>query len=146
LGDLDGVLEEEISVLRGLHPDGKAFVAEEPERLPERAREILGKDRVHVAGYRETADLRPDGGESGIQVLEDGSTLWRWQGHEIRLPIPGRFNVRNALLALGIGREFGVPAEEAARALSTVKLPKLRGEWVTYGELRVLADCYNANP
>lgn len=146
LGDLEGVLEEEVSVLRGLGPQGKAFVAEEPEGLPRRAREIIGRNRVKVAGLRESSDLRPDGGERGIHVVEDGSTRWTWRGLDVRLPIPGRFNVRNALLALGIGMELGVTPEEGVQALASVKLPKLRGEWVQYGDLRVLADCYNANP
>jgi UDP-N-acetylmuramoyl-tripeptide--D-alanyl-D-alanine ligase len=99
-----------------------------------------------VAGFRESSDLRPDGGERAIHVLEDGSTIWRWRGLDVRLPIPGRFNVRNALLALGVATEFGVTPAEAVRALAEVKLPKLRGEWVKYGDLRVLADCYNSNP
>lgn len=146
LGDLNGVLEEEISVLGGLSPNGKAFVAEEPDALPRRAREIIGRSRVKVAGLRESSDLRPDGGEGGIRVVEDGSTVWSWRGLEVHLPIPGAFNVRNALLALGIGMELGVTPEEGVQALKTVKLPKLRGEWLQYGDLRVLADCYNANP
>ncbi len=146
LGDLDGVLEEEVSVLQGLAPEGKAFVAEDPEALPRRAREIVGRNRVRIAGLGEKADLRPDGGARAIEVMEDGSTVWSWRGLEVRLPIPGRFNVRNALLALGIGMELGVSAEDAVRALAGVTLPRLRGEWVQYGDLRVLADCYNANP
>jgi UDP-N-acetylmuramoyl-tripeptide--D-alanyl-D-alanine ligase len=146
LGDLEGVLREEISVLEGLQPEARVLVAEEPDTLPRAAREILGRARVRVAGLRESSDLRPDGGERAVRVLDDGSTLWVWRGHQVRLPIPGRFNVRNALLALGVATEFGVPAEEAVRGLSQVRLPRFRGEWVRFGELRVLADCYNANP
>mgnify|MGYP006188147301 CR=1 FL=1 len=44
--------------------------------------------------------------------MEDGSTVWTWRGLDVRLPIPGRFNVRNALLALGIGMELGITPEE----------------------------------
>ncbi len=146
LGDLEGVLMEEISVLEGLAPEGKAFVAEEPSTLPRKAREMVGRKRVKIAGFRDGAELRPDGGDRGVLVLEDGSTLWRWRGLEVRLPIPGRVNVRNALLALGVANELGLTSQEAVHGLSHVKLPKLRGEWVRFGEVRVLADCYNANP
>ncbi|MQA91937.1 MAG: UDP-N-acetylmuramoyl-tripeptide--D-alanyl-D-alanine ligase [Gemmatimonas sp.] len=146
LGDLDGVLEEETAVLGSLAADGKAYVAEEPAPLPRRARELVGRNRVRVVGLGEGAEIRPDGGTRAIRVLEDGSTLWRWRGLDVRLPIPGRFNVRNALIALGVGLELGIPAQEAVRALSTVRLPKLRSEWHAYGHLRVLADCYNSNP
>ena len=146
LVDLEGVLLEEVSVFEGLAPEGKAFVAGEPDVLPRKARELIGRNRVKVVGLGESAEIRPDGGDRGVKVLEDGSTLWRWRGVEVRLPIPGRFNVRNALLALGVGLELGIPSQEAVRALATVTLPKLRGEWLQYGDLRVLADCYNANP
>jgi UDP-N-acetylmuramoyl-tripeptide--D-alanyl-D-alanine ligase len=60
--------------------------------------------------------------------------------------MPGRWNVRNALLALGVATELGVGGAEAARAIAGVSRAKLRGEWLTLGEMRVLADCYNSNP
>ncbi len=101
---------------------------------------------MRVAGFSEAADLHPDGGADAIEFLADGSTRWRWQGHEVTLPLPGRYNVRNALIALGIATEWGVPAADAAAALARVPAPKLRGEWKHFGELRVLADCYNSNP
>src|SRR5690606_16941430 len=85
LGDLEGVLLEETSVLEGLAPEGIAYVAEEPDTLPRRAREMVGRNRVRVVGVGEGADIRPDGGERGIHVLEDGSTLWRWRGVDVRL-------------------------------------------------------------
>src|SRR5690606_10081503 len=109
-GDLEGVLREETAILEGLSSNGKAFVAEEPGSLPRRARELLGWGRVRVAGFRDGSDLRPDGGERAVRVLEDGSTLWRWRGVDVRVPVPGRINVRNALLALGVGGELGVDA------------------------------------
>src|SRR5690606_12056228 len=123
-----------------------AFVAEEPAALPRRAREILSPDRVRVAGVGPTAQLRPDGGADGIEVLPDGTTRWSWRGHAVHLPIPGRFNVRNALLALGVAVELKVSEAEAVRGIGEVTSARLRGEWQRIGSLRVLADCYNSNP
>jgi UDP-N-acetylmuramoyl-tripeptide--D-alanyl-D-alanine ligase len=146
LGDLDGVLEEETQILHGLPTDGIALVAEEPEALPARAREVLGAGRVRVAGLAPGVDLRPDEGAEKIEVLPDGTTRWVWRGRSLHLPLPGRHNVRNALLALGLATEWGVTEEEAIRGLEAMPAPKLRGEWHRIGEMRVLADCYNANP
>jgi UDP-N-acetylmuramoyl-tripeptide--D-alanyl-D-alanine ligase len=145
LGSLEGVLEEEVSVLEGVG-DGIVVVAEEPEELAARARERVGAARVRVAGFGPAADLRPEDGPDAIEFLPDGSTRWRWQGQEVRLPLPGRYNVRNALIALGVATEWGVPPAEAAAALAHVPAPKLRGEWKQIGDLRILADCYNSNP
>jgi UDP-N-acetylmuramoyl-tripeptide--D-alanyl-D-alanine ligase len=145
LGDLDGVLREEVSVLEGVPPGGLGFVAEEPSELPDRAREILGVERVRVAGLDPSAELRPDDPEA-IEIMEDGSTRWDWRGESVLLPIPGRFNVRNALLAFGVGEALGITPADAVRGVAQVAVPKLRGEWGHHGGLRVLADCYNSNP
>jgi UDP-N-acetylmuramoyl-tripeptide--D-alanyl-D-alanine ligase len=146
LGSLDGVLEEELQILRGLGPEGLGFVAEDPPALPERARQILGGGRVRVAGFGTDTDLRPDTALDDVEVLPDGTTRWRWRGRELHLPLPGRHNVRNALLALGVATEWGVPESDAMRGIERMPAPKLRGEWHRIGRMRVLADCYNANP
>ncbi|HEX8692486.1 MAG TPA: UDP-N-acetylmuramoyl-tripeptide--D-alanyl-D-alanine ligase [Longimicrobium sp.] len=146
LGSVEGVLEEEIAILRHVRGGGPALVADEPAELPERAREIVGAPRLRIAGFGEEADLRPDGGSEGIEVLPKGASRWGFRGTRIDLPLPGRHNVRNALLALGVAAELGVPLEDAARGIAAMPVPKMRSEWRRVGTLGVLADCYNANP
>jgi UDP-N-acetylmuramoyl-tripeptide--D-alanyl-D-alanine ligase len=146
LGSVEGVLEEEVAILPAIRGGGPAFVAEDPVELPERAQEIVGMMRLRAAGFSEQADLRPDGGEEGIEFLPGGATRWRFKGAQIDLPLPGRHNVRNALLALGVATELGVSAEDAARGIAAMPQPKMRNEWRRVGGLGVLADCYNANP
>jgi len=146
LGSLEGVLEEELCLIGGLRLGGVALVAEDPPALPQRSRAELGGYRVRVVGLSEGADLHPDGGEEGIEILPDGATRWSWEGTPIHLPLPGRHNVRNALFALGLAREMGISRDAAARALARVPRPKLRNEWHRIGSLQVLADCYNSNP
>ena len=75
-----------------------------------------------------------------------GATRWGFRGATIELPLPGMHNVRNALIALGVSTEFGVPAAESAAAIARMPAPKMRSEWRKVGTLNVLADCYNANP
>jgi len=146
LGNAEGVLEEEVSILGGLSAHGMALVAEDPLALTERARRAVGPERVRVAGFSERADLCPDGGSPGVSVEPDGTTRWRWRGIPVHLALPGRWNVRNALLALGLADAWGVEAEHAVRGIEGVAASPLRGEWRWVGGLRVLADCYNANP
>ena len=81
-----------------------------------------------------------------MRFRPDGSTEWSFRGVPVHLPLPGLHNVRNALLALGVAAEWGVPIEDAARGLAAMKAPKMRNEWVRIGPMGVIADCYNANP
>lgn len=142
LGDLEGVLREETSILALLPPSGVALVAEEPAMLPERAREIA--PRVRVAGCSAAAD--EDLRAAEVAVDEGGRALFLWRGEPVQLALRGRINARNALLALGLAEEWGVPVEEAVAGVALAEAPALRTEVVQYGELVVIADCYNANP
>ncbi|HWK88861.1 MAG TPA: UDP-N-acetylmuramoyl-tripeptide--D-alanyl-D-alanine ligase [Longimicrobium sp.] len=146
LGSVAGVLEEELAIFDALRPDGVGFVAEEPAELAERAAALIGRGRLRVAGFGEGAEARPDGGMEAVKVRPDGSTEWSFRGAPVHLPLPGMHNVRNALLALAVAAEWGVPVEDAARGLAAMSVPKMRSEWKRIGSLGVLADCYNANP
>jgi hypothetical protein len=79
-------------------------------------------------------------------VLADGTTRWRWRGAGRAPSAPRRHNVRNALLALGVAEAWGVRAGGRGPRARAMPQPKLRGEWNRIGGMRVLADCYNANP
>ncbi len=141
-GTVEGVLREKTSLLSRLRPGGLALVADEPRSLPERARSLTR--RVRVAGWSDRAD--PEFRAQDLRVDDRGRIRFRWQGRDVALPFGGRVHVRNALLALGLGLEWGVDPDEAVAALAALEPPSMRGELVRYGELRVLADCYNSNP
>ncbi|HEX6037106.1 UDP-N-acetylmuramoyl-tripeptide--D-alanyl-D-alanine ligase [Longimicrobium sp.] len=146
LGSVEGVLQEELAVFDGLRQNGVGVVADEPNELPEGAMQRIGGVRLRVAGFSSETDLRPDGGKEGVRFRPDGSTEWSFRGVPVHLPLPGMHNVRNALLALGVAVEWGVPLEDAVRGLGAMKAPKMRNEWVRIGPMNLIADCYNANP
>jgi UDP-N-acetylmuramoyl-tripeptide--D-alanyl-D-alanine ligase len=142
LGTVEGVLREKTSLLSRLRPGGVAIVADEPAALPERARSLCRT--VRVAGWTDRADagLRA----RDLRIDDDGAVRFRWQGREGVLPFGGAAHVRNALLALTLGLEWGVDPDEALEALAALEPPKLRGEIRQLGGLKVLVDCYNSNP
>ena len=66
---------------------------------------------------------------------------------EITIPIPGKYNVNNALMAILFGLEFGVSLQEAKEGLEHFELTKNRLEWLDgVNETRLLNDAYNASP
>jgi UDP-N-acetylmuramoyl-tripeptide--D-alanyl-D-alanine ligase len=145
LGDLHGVLVEETSILKHLKPGGFAVVADEPPELAEESRSIVADpSTVRVAGWSERADAELRGRD--VRLDDNGDVHFRWGQLELHVPLRGRHNARNALIALGVARAWGVPAEAAPAALAQLKPAKMRGETHQYGALTVIADCYNSNP
>lgn len=142
LGDLDGVLREECSILPWLPRTGVAVVADEPVILPEHAR--LLRASVIVAGLSERATAAARG--SAAKLDHEGRVSFRWRDQDVTLKLRGLHNARNALIALALGEAWGVPAADAIAALERLQPPKMRTEFHHYGELTVIADCYNANP
>jgi len=142
LRGVEGVLTEKTSLLEALRPGGVALVADEPPELAARARALV--PQVRVAGWTERADA--DLRAEDVRLDDEGRTRFRWQGREVRLRFRGKPNARNALLALGLAQEWGVEPDAAIRALEALEPPKLRAELHRYGDLVVIADCYNANP
>jgi UDP-N-acetylmuramoyl-tripeptide--D-alanyl-D-alanine ligase len=142
LGDLDGVLREESSVLPWVPRDGAVVVADEPAMLAHRARRL--HPAVRVAGLTERAD--PDLRGADVRLDDEGRVRFLWDGRAVRLELRGRHNARNALVALGVARSWGVPAAAAVAAVQELEPPKMRAEFHRIGALTVIADCYNANP
>jgi UDP-N-acetylmuramoyl-tripeptide--D-alanyl-D-alanine ligase len=142
IGTLEGVLREKTSLLPRVRSGGLAIVADEPPALPERARSLTR--RVRVAGWskRADADLRAE----ELRIDGDGRVRFRWQGREVVLPFGGKVHARNALIALAIGLEWDVDPDAAVAALAGMSPPSMRGETHRYGDLTVIADCYNSNP
>lgn len=142
LGSLEGVLSEKLDLLRGLPEHGRGVVGDEPPILLEEARRV--RDGVRVAGWSDRADaeLRPD----RASMDDRGHWSFVWQGESVRLRVPGRHSVVNALLALTVADMLDVSAADAARGVSALEAGSMRGETRQLGGLTLLLDCYNANP
>jgi UDP-N-acetylmuramate--alanine ligase len=74
--------------------------------------------RVVTYGVSEEANLRA----KEIRLEASGTTFEVWEGTwllgTVRLSLPGRHNVSNALAAIAVGRELSIPFPTIARAVS----------------------------
>ena len=142
LGDLDGVLREETSVLPWVPNSGVVVVADDPPMLAHRARAM--RANVLVAGLTALADAELRGTQ--LTLDEEGRARMKWGTRDVALELRGRHNARNALIALGVAQAWGVSAAAAIDAVAALQPPKMRTEIHRIGDLIVIADCYNANP
>lgn len=142
LGSREAAIDEELDLLRGLSTRARVIVGDTPADLPERARRIV--PGLRVAGWTDRAD--PDLRPQDVDVDAEGHHTFSWRGQRLRLGIAGRHVVVNALLALAVAEELGVEASSAAAGLAAVEASGMRGEIRGVGSLRLVLDCYNANP
>ncbi|MBI1951672.1 MAG: UDP-N-acetylmuramoyl-tripeptide--D-alanyl-D-alanine ligase [Acidobacteria bacterium] len=78
---------------------------------------------------------------SRFVLLHDGGSV------PVRLSLPGKHNVYNALAAATIGRAFGLTGDEIRRGLETVRPASMRGVLHRLANgVEVLDDSYNSNP
>lgn len=84
---------------------------------------------VYTVGETPTALLRAEKVQLGADHIAMDVCEGKARAH-LRLGIPGRFTVSNALITLGIARQLGIALPEAVRALSSAKGVKGRIEVV----------------
>ncbi|MGH7665304.1 MAG: UDP-N-acetylmuramoyl-tripeptide--D-alanyl-D-alanine ligase [Gemmatimonadaceae bacterium] len=138
LGDMAGVLREESASCEGA---SVAIVPADEAGLIAAAR--ARARRVVTAGLDE-GQVRPTRwviGDGGLGSLEMDAV-------PISLPLRGRHNLRNAMLALACARECSVGIPDAARGIAKMPAPRMRLGWESLGGrgATLINDAYNANP
>lgn len=71
--------------------------------------------------------------------------VFNLSGREIQFPLPGSYNVLNALGAVSIARELGFSSEDIVYGLENCTVGFGRSEVLQGKTVTLLRDCYNAN-
>jgi len=146
---LDGIAAAKRELIENLVSPATAILNYDDERV--RSFRTGFKGRVATCGFDPGADFRATGfrlaADSGGGVV----SVFRARGPdfdaELRLPLPGRHNVENALPALAVGRLLGVPPGSIAAALAGFAPLHGRTEVTRLGAgATLINDSYNSNP
>jgi UDP-N-acetylmuramoyl-tripeptide--D-alanyl-D-alanine ligase len=145
-GSMEGSAQAKAELLDLLPADGAVALNADDQYfdyLASRAR-----CRVVSFGMAPKADVRAvqrrDRNESGSNfgLMLQG----RAKPVAVRLKVYGRHNIQNALAAAAIGFVLGVPATAIAEGLARFRPAAMRSQIVLSHGVRVINDCYNANP
>lgn len=143
VGSIRGAAEAEGELFRRLRPSAIAVVNADDPWVQSIAAGFPGhRIRFGAEGEVRASDVHEAG-------LEGSSFRLRLGDHEIvvRLPIPGRHNVSNALAAAAMAHAIGIDPAAVRAGLESVQAPGMRMQVVRLpGGLTVLNDAYNANP
>lgn len=99
------------------------------------ARELRTRKPVTTYGLTAGADLHPH----SLDVRADGSSF-ELDGRRFDVRIPGRFNVSNALCAIGIARHLEIADADSARGLASLERVPGRMEHVRGGGIDIIVD------
>ncbi|MGI6604581.1 MAG: UDP-N-acetylmuramoyl-tripeptide--D-alanyl-D-alanine ligase [bacterium] len=107
------------------------------------------RSRARVAYYGMGAEV--DFRATGVELLGSEGLRFQVSGPcgkgEVFLPLPGEFNVLNALAAVAVGHYFGLELSEIQKGLAAFRPSAMRLNLVKRSDgALIIDDSYNANP
>jgi UDP-N-acetylmuramoyl-tripeptide--D-alanyl-D-alanine ligase len=136
LGSQDGIAKEKKNIFAFFDGKGAAFIPEDEPYLRFLSKGVKGT--VFTYGPSSTPGFK---GSRNLGL--DGSAI-DWEGSQIKLPLPGRHNVQNALGAIRVARHLNCSVAEVKAGLEGLSAGFGRAE-VVHGAVTLFQDCYNAN-
>lgn len=139
-----GVARAKYELIASLPADGVAFLNCDDPYVSQFGRDFRGK--TVYFGKGPCADPRA---ESIEELGTDGLSICVRVGEqeiESRLQLLGQHNASNAMAAMAVGLEAGIPAADCAAALAALAPGDKRGETFRVHGATVINDCYNSNP
>ncbi len=139
LGSREGIAKAKMEIADGLLEDGLLLIPEEEPLL--RPLIVPLNQEIKTFGIK-TGDIAGE-----ILSEEKEETSFNIEGQTFTIPMPGSYNVTNALIAYALGKHFGVSDEEIRHGLASVSITQNRTQWLSAGNgASILSDVYNANP
>lgn len=137
-GTRDKIAEGKLGIKAGLRSGGELIVP---------ADKIINK---YLPADTKITRFGPDEDIFVTQLIEHKNQLsftTNFLDEEITIPVPGKFNATNAMLAAYVGTLLDVEEDDIRHALSHVSLTRNRTEWKKASNgADILSDVYNANP
>jgi len=132
-GSIENIAAEKASIRLGLKSGGKLIVNAESTQLIG----YLNENKISYTGYNINNISYAVQNEGGWFEIDNV---------RVPVPLPGKGNLENALAALYLCQEFGYRADDFAQAIATVKPPQMRLNITDVDGIKIINDCYNANP
>ncbi len=149
-GSIEGVADAKGEIFEALGHEGTAIINAD-DKFASLWRKKAGASRVITFGMMDTASPCPADITAAIAAINMVGSHIRLHipGEEIdvRLPLPGRHNIMNALAATACAVAIGIDAEKIRYGLEQVEVVPGRLQFKRVGKkLIVIDDTYNANP
>lgn len=139
-----GIARAKYELVAALPRNGVAFLNCDDAYVSQFGRDFEG--RVIYYGRGACGDPRAESveamGAEGLRIQVRAG-----EAHtSLRLRLPGAHNAANAMAALAVGLEAGIPLPDACAALEQLRPEDKRGQTLEWRGATILNDAYNSNP
>ena len=138
LGSQENILKAKLEITEGLKENGVLAVNGDDK--------LLGRlENCIKFGFGENCEIKA----WNMREDNDGcnfDTEINGKVYSVRVNIPGRHNVYNALAAIAVGENFGVEPEFIIRGIEKAGSVGNRMKISETGGIKLISDCYNASP
>jgi len=141
LGDRPGVLRAKGEIVESMPSDGVVIANGDDDLL---AVHNFGLRKV-TFGKGEMCDVRAE----NVAASANGTKCDIVIGNRriaCEIPVFGEHIVYAALMAAAVGSQYGLSDEEISNGISLYEPVGSRGRVIEEGGIRIIDDCYNANP
>ncbi len=144
LGDRDGVLKAKTEMFRFADKNAEFVLNGDDDKLST-ITEVNGKKPIFFGlsdKNRYFAQDIQNNAEGGVEatLCFDNTRL------DVTIPAIGNYMVSNALGAVAVGRLLGLNDDELKSGVEAYKTVGSRANVVNTGKIKIIDDCYNANP
>ncbi len=143
LRDRDGVFKAKTEMFENLREGGTVVLNGDDDKLAQVVT-VKGKEPIFYGlnGNAYTAENIRNNGVLGV----DADLVFCGKRVRVTIPAIGTYMVSNALAAAAVGVTLGLSDEEIRRGIESFRTVGSRANLVDTGVLKIIDDCYNANP
>lgn len=143
LGSRENIGKAKAELIQHIPADGIAILNEDDDLVREMTNRTEGKtiyygikERATVSGFN--LRYKKDGIKFTCRCFDEV--------FDVFLPMIGEHNVYDALAAIAAGRALGISSQKIAKGLGQFTGMPMRQEIISFPDIVVLNDAYNANP
>lgn len=143
LGDRDGVFKAKTEMFENLRDGGTVILNGDDDKLCT-VEKVKGKAPIFYGlthGKYRAENIKSNCGES-----VEADLLFGTKRHHVTIPAIGTYMVGNALAAAAVGKTLSLDDEQIVRGIESYKTVGSRANLIDNGYIRIIDDCYNANP
>jgi len=137
---IDDIAQAKCELLEKLKDNDRAIINADCMSLYLKAKEYAAA--VISFGFKDKSLYQA----SNVINTDDGIAFTVNNKFTFKLHALGEYNVYNALAAIAVADYFKIEFDKVRQALKSFQFPKWRMQQFDLGPIKIIADCYNANP